>query len=53
MTDTPRPTRIIFHEVMAERRYWPRGSMDHDYLTRTARKLAWILRGVPTTEWEE
>ena len=46
-------TRAAFLALMAERRNWPRGSADHDYRTRAARKLVWIMRGVPTTEWTE
>ena len=46
-------TRAIFLALMAERRNWPRGSIDHEYRTRAARKLVWIMRGVPTTEWTE
>jgi hypothetical protein len=43
--------RDRFHACMAERRQWPRGSMDWQYLTRAARQYAWIVRRVPTTEW--
>lgn len=45
-------TRDTFRDVMRERRRWPAGSADREYLTRAARKLAWIIRGVPTTEWD-
>jgi len=46
-------TRAIFLALMAERRNWPRGYMDHEYRTRAARKLVWIIRGVPASEWTE
>lgn len=46
-------TRQTFLALMAERRHWPRGSADHDYRTRAARKLIWIMRGVPVSEWTE
>lgn len=45
-------TRDTFRALWAERRHWPRGSVDHDYLTRALRKLAWIIRGVPADKWE-
>lgn len=44
-------TRTIFRALMAERRTHPRGTPDHEYRTRAARKLLWAMRGVPTTEW--
>lgn len=44
-------TRDHFRAVMADRRQWPRGSMDHEYRTRAAAKLLLIIRDVPTTEW--
>lgn len=46
-------TRAAFRAIMAERRAWPRGSADHEYRTRAARKLAWLLRGVPVDQWSE
>lgn len=46
-------TRERFRALMAERRKWPKGSVDHNYRTRAARKLVWIIRRVPTTEWPE
>lgn len=46
-------TRQNFRALMAERRNWPKGSADHDYRSRAARKLVWIMRNVPTTEWPE
>ena len=45
-------TRNVFRDLMRERRRWPAGSVDRDYLTRAARQLVWIIRGVPTTEWD-
>ena len=46
-------TRDHFRSIMAQRRRFRPGSDDHDYLSRAARKLAWILRGVPANEWRE
>lgn len=46
-------TRAVFRTLMADRRKWPRGSADHDYRTRAARKLLWIMRGIPVSEWTQ
>ena len=46
-------TREVFHDVMRQRRQWPKGSTEWGYLTRAARKLAWMVWGVPTTEWAD
>lgn len=43
--------RETFRDVMRQRRQWPKGSADYDYRTRAARKLVWMIRKVPTTEW--
>ncbi len=56
MTDltSPQPpmtAREWFKFAMNARRMHPRGSMEHGYMTRTARKLAWIVRGIPSKEW--
>ena len=40
-------------KLLAERRAFPPGSPDHDYRTRAARKLVWIMRGVQVTEWQQ
>ena len=40
-----------FHNLMRERRSFATGSPDHDYRTRAARKLVWLMRGVPAGEW--
>ena len=40
-----------FRRLMAERRTIAIGSPDHEYRTRAARCLVWVLRGVPVTEW--
>lgn len=45
-------TRDLFRATMRERRRWPLGSADREYLTRTARQLFWMLQGIPTTEWD-
>jgi hypothetical protein len=34
-------TRQLFHKLMKERRQHPRGTAEHEYLTRSARKIAW------------
>lgn len=46
-------TAAAFRALMAERRLWPRGSADHEYRTRAARKLIWLMRGVPTNQWRD
>jgi hypothetical protein len=45
-------TRQQFRDVMAERRQWPRGSLDWQYLTSTAKIYLAMLRGVPANEWK-
>jgi hypothetical protein len=44
-------TRETFRALMTERRAWPKGSADHDYRTRAARKLVWIMRGLSPAQW--
>lgn len=44
-------TRATFLAIMAARRSHPRGSADHAYLTRSARKMVWLMREVPTEQW--
>lgn len=46
-------TRRAFRDLMAERRQFARGTYEHEYLTRTGRKLIWIMRGVPVNNWPE
>ena len=46
-------TREHFAAAMRDRRRYKRGSAEWDYLTRTARKLVWIMRGIPVLEWEQ
>ena len=46
-------TRARFLATMAQRRRYPRGSMDYNALTRAARKYVWIMRGVPVNNWTE
>lgn len=43
--------RENFRLLMAERRLYMRGTPEHDWRTRAARKFIWIMRDVPTTEW--
>ena len=44
-------TKDHFRAVMAERRSYAPGSLDHAYRTKAARKLAWIIRGIPVAAW--
>ena len=46
-------TRETFFALMAERRLWPKGSADHEYRSRAARQLYWIIKGIPSGEWTE
>lgn len=43
--------RAEFHRMMRERRAFAPGSTDHNYRTRAARKLVWLMRGVPVKDW--
>ena len=43
--------RESFHRCMSMRRNYARGSSDHAAITRTARKLIWLMRGVPVDRW--
>lgn len=43
--------KALFHRMMAERRAFPRGSLDHEYRTRAARQYVWMMRRVPVREW--
>lgn len=45
------PTRAAFHQMLTERRAYPPGSPDHSYRTRAARKLVWLMRGIPVSKW--
>jgi hypothetical protein len=38
---------------MAQRRGHSRQSIDHQYMSRAARKLVWIMRGIPSQEWAQ
>ncbi|MEB3214581.1 MAG: hypothetical protein VKL39_24745 [Leptolyngbyaceae bacterium] len=44
-------TRENFRRFMADRRAYPPGHSEHEILTRTCRKLVWIIRGVPAMNW--
>lgn len=46
-------TKDHFRAIMAERRNWPPGSADHEYRSRAARKLVWIIKGIPTNQWRD
>jgi len=45
-------TRAHLLSLLAERKAWPKGSADHAYRTKAARKLVWIIKGRPVNEWE-
>ena len=45
--------RDAFLALMAERRAHKPGTADHEYRTRAGRKLVWIMRGVPSSEWKQ
>lgn len=45
--------QIEFRKVMAARRSVPHGSVEYSYLSRAARKMVWIGRGIPVNEWRE
>jgi len=45
--------RDYFKELMAERRMFRRGTAEHNWRTRAARKYVWLMRGIPTKEWVE
>lgn len=49
--ETEMTTKQHFKSIMAQRRKHARGTIEHAYLTRAARKLAWIIGGVPVSEW--
>lgn len=40
-----------FHRMMAERKAFAPGSLEYEYRTRAARKLVWLMRGIPTSHW--
>ena len=44
-------TRATFLAIMAVRRGFPPGSADHGYLSRSARKMVWLMRGIPVDQW--
>ena len=49
-------TRDHFRAVMAQRRPYrndPRYHIEWQYLTRACRKIYWLVRGVPVSEWRE
>jgi hypothetical protein len=45
--------RENLRQCLIERRAFPRDSYEYAYLTRAARKYAWLARGVPTNQWEK
>ena len=44
-------TKATFLAIMAVRRGYKPGSADHDYLSRSARKMVWLMRKVPVDKW--
>ena len=52
MTENSKTTRQWFREYMAQRRAASRDGLDRIWLTNTCRKLVWIMRGVPVSEWK-
>jgi hypothetical protein len=46
-------TKQRFLRLMAERRQYPRNSLDWMWRTRAARKLVWLMMGRPVKEWTE
>ena len=42
-----------FRRMMRERKKFSRGTADHEYRTRAARKLVWMINGVPVSEWTQ
>lgn len=47
------PEAREFLRIMAERRAFPRNSADHDYRSRAARKLVWLMRRVAVAVWPQ
>ena len=45
--------RDYFLAMMTARRRVERGSLDYEWMTRAARKYLWLMRGVPTMEWNQ
>ncbi|MGL4406370.1 MAG: hypothetical protein ACRCT6_11450 [Notoacmeibacter sp.] len=41
--------RWNFRRMMAERRTWPKGSLDWRWRTSAARKHFWLYRGIPAS----
>lgn len=44
-------TRRRFRDLMRERRQYERGTAEHEYCSRAAIKLWWLIIGKPVTEW--
>jgi len=42
----------LFRQIMRERREFVRGTLDHDWRTKAARKYVWLIRKIPTNEWD-
>ncbi len=46
-------TRDYFHAIMAERRAFAPGSLDHAYRSRAARIYVWMMRGLAPGEYPQ
>ena len=46
-------TRDYFRAIMAERRGFPPGSLDHEYRSRAARQYVWIMRNLSPSEYPQ
>ena len=42
-----------FRRMIHERKAFPSGSPEWEWRSRAARKLVWLMRGVPVNEWSE
>ena len=42
-----------FLEQMQERRKHGKDTLEYEWRTKAARKLYWMLRGVPVSEWTD
>lgn len=40
-----------FRAMLRERKHHPKGSHEYEWRTNAARKYAWMLRGVPASQW--
>jgi len=45
--------RILFRNIMRERRRFAAGTAEHKWRSNAARKYVWLMRGIPTEQWKE